>query len=146
MHQPVLKVFEINHLALYVADLERSRRFYIDVLGFGDRTARVNPSQAATTHQTMSFLVAGSHGLDLFEVADLRVNGGQAISHMALSVEDDDISSVSAALAAAGVEVSAPTPRNTVFISDPDGYRIEVIPRQAQVRQLDRVKRPTDAQ
>jgi catechol 2,3-dioxygenase-like lactoylglutathione lyase family enzyme len=55
---------------------------------------------------------------------------------MGLSVEQDDLSAVIALLDKAGVEVSEPTPRKTVFITDPDGNRIEILPGQARVRQL----------
>jgi catechol 2,3-dioxygenase-like lactoylglutathione lyase family enzyme len=134
-----MRVTEINHIALHVADLERARRFYVEVLGFEDRTRRVNPNQAASTHQTMSFLVAGSQGLDLFEVPGRDVRNRQDVAdmnHMALSVEEDDVSAVCAALQEAGVEASEKTPRNTIFISDPDGHRIEILPHQAAARQL----------
>jgi catechol 2,3-dioxygenase-like lactoylglutathione lyase family enzyme len=131
MTSPALKVTEINHVALLVADLERSRRFYMEILGFEDRTQQVNPGQAARPHRTMSFLVAGTQGLDLFENAGGGVQAGGELSHMALAVEEEDISAVCAALKQAGVPTSEPTPRNTVFISDPDGHRIEVLPREA---------------
>jgi catechol 2,3-dioxygenase-like lactoylglutathione lyase family enzyme len=131
MTSPALKVTEINHVALLVTDLERSRRFYMEILGFEDRTRQVNPSQAASPHQTMSFLVAGSQGLDLFENSGAGVQAGREMNHMALTVEEQDVSAVRAALEQAGVQASEPTPRNTVFISDPDGHGIEILPRQA---------------
>jgi catechol 2,3-dioxygenase-like lactoylglutathione lyase family enzyme len=133
---PSLKVTEINHVALHVTDLERSKRFYVDVLGFQDRTSRVNPDQAMSPHPTMSFLFTGSQGLDLFQSSSGDVHGGQEMSHMALSVEADDIDDVLVLLATAGVGVSNKTLRNTVFISDPDGHRIEILPRTANVRVL----------
>jgi glyoxylase I family protein len=134
---PSLKVTEINHVALHVTDLERSKRFYVDVLGFQDRTSRVNPGQARSSHPTMSFLFAGSQGVDLFQASSRDVHGGEEMSHMALSVEADDIDDVLVLLAKAGVGVSDKTPRNTVFISDPDGHRIEILPRIANVRVLE---------
>jgi catechol 2,3-dioxygenase-like lactoylglutathione lyase family enzyme len=137
MAESVLRVTEINHVVLHVANLERSRRFYTEVLGFEDRTLRVNPRQARSAHQTMSFLHCGSQGLDLFEVPEPEVHGGQEMNHMALSVEAAEIGEVSAVLKKAGIEVSGKTPRNTVFISDPDGHRIEILPRTANVRVLD---------
>ena len=145
---PSLKVTEINHVALHVGDLERSKEFYVGVLGFEDRTAKVNPGQATHSNPTMSFLVAGSQGLDLFQVSGREVRGGQEMSHLALSVEADHIDEVVALLQTAGVETSDKTPRNTVFITDPDGHRIEILPRSANVRMLrepasERAKRVT---
>jgi len=136
MAAPALKVTEINHVALLVTDLDRARRFYTEILGFEDRTQQVNPSQAASPHQTMSFLVAGSQGLDLFANSGESLHPGREMNHMALTVAEEDVSAVRAALQKAGVQTSEPTPRNTVFISDPDGHRIEILPRQAGVFNL----------
>jgi catechol 2,3-dioxygenase-like lactoylglutathione lyase family enzyme len=130
-----LKVTEINHVALHVTDLERSKAFYVDVLGFDDRTSTVNPAQAMSSKPTMSFLLAGSQGLDLIATGD--AHGGQEMSHMALSVEADDIKEVLAVLQTVSVAVSDKTPRNSVFISDPDGHRIEILPRSANARTLE---------
>jgi catechol 2,3-dioxygenase-like lactoylglutathione lyase family enzyme len=145
MPAPSLKVTEINHVALHVTDLERSNTFYVDVLGCEDRTSRVNPGQAMNANPTMRFLLAGSQGLDLFQVSTGDVHGGEEMSHMALSVEADDIDDVIALLQAAGVGVSDKTPRNTVFIFDPDGHRIEILPRSANVRVLTE-RAPKDAE
>jgi catechol 2,3-dioxygenase-like lactoylglutathione lyase family enzyme len=78
-----LKVTGINHVVLHVADVERSKRFYIEVLGFEDRNVPVGPRMKA------SFLACGAQGLDLFEVASGDVHGGEEMNHMALSVAAD---------------------------------------------------------
>lgn len=119
-----LKVTGINHVVLHVADVERSKRFYIEVLGFEDRNIPVGPSMKA------SFLACGVQGLDLFEVVSGDVHGGEEMNHMALSVAAD-LDEIVAELSKIGVETSGRTRRNTVFISDPDGHRIEMLPRSA---------------
>jgi catechol 2,3-dioxygenase-like lactoylglutathione lyase family enzyme len=86
----------------------------------------------------MSFLQGGSQGLDLFEVPEGDVHGGEEMNHMGLSVEAGDIGEVLAILKKAGIEISGQTPRNTVFISDPDGHRIEILPSSANARLVDR--------
>jgi catechol 2,3-dioxygenase-like lactoylglutathione lyase family enzyme len=132
MDVPALKVTGINHVVLHVTDLQRSRKFYMEVLGFEDQNFPVASDRA------MSFLRGGSQGLDLFEVSGGDAHGGQEMNHMALAVEADDVDEVSAALEKLGLDTSARTPRNTLFISDPDGHRIEILPRSAWVRALDR--------
>jgi catechol 2,3-dioxygenase-like lactoylglutathione lyase family enzyme len=126
-----LKVTGINHVVLHVSDVERSVKFYMEVLGFESRNISVG------SERKMSFLRCGTQGLDLFEVA-ADVHGGQEMNHMALNVEADDIDEVEEELAKAGVEASKRTPRNSVFIHDPDGHRIEILPRSAQERARER--------
>lgn len=132
MTAPALKVTGINHVVLHVTDMERSRRFYVDVLGFEDR------SSSAGSNRAMSFLRCGAQGLDLFAVTGGDVHGGEEMNHMALSVEAGDIEEASVALEKAGISASERTPRNTVFISDPDGHRIEILPVSAYVRTPER--------
>ncbi len=129
MAESILQVTEINHVVLHVSNLERSRQFYIEVLGFADNS----PSMGGPP--TMSFLGAGSQGLDLFEVRGQDVHGGQEMNHMALAVAGDDLDAVCSALERAGVDASEKTPRNTVMVSDPDGHRIEILPRSASLFQ-----------
>jgi len=132
MGVPTLQVNGINHVVLHVTDLERSRKFYTEVLGFEDRNFSTGRNRGA------SFLRGGSQGLDLFEVSGGDVYGGKEMNHMALSVEADDVEAVSAALEAVGIDTSEKTPRNSLFISDPDGHRIEILPRSAYALALDR--------
>jgi catechol 2,3-dioxygenase-like lactoylglutathione lyase family enzyme len=131
MSSTKLRVTGINHVVLHVTDLERSKRFYIEVLGFEDRNLSVGPGMKA------GFLRCGAQGLDLFEVSGGDVHGGQEMNHMALCVAADDLDEVEAELSKIGVETSGRTPRNTVFISDPDGHRIEMLPRSASERRLE---------
>jgi catechol 2,3-dioxygenase-like lactoylglutathione lyase family enzyme len=126
-----LKVTGINHVVLHVTDVERSKRFYMDVLGFEDRNLSVGPMKA-------SFLRCGVQGLDLFEVANGDVHGGEEMNHMALNVAVADLDEIVAELSQIGVETSDRTPRNTVFISDPDGHRIEMLPLSASERERER--------
>ncbi len=127
-----LKVTGINHIVLHVTDLERSRKFYIEVLGFEDRNISVGPSMKA------SFLRCGVQGLDLFEVSTADVHGGEEMNHMALCVAVDNVDEIMVVLSQCGIETSERTPRNTVFISDPDGHRIEMLPLSASEREMER--------
>ena len=54
---------------------------------------------------------------------------------MALNVEADGVDEVVAGLEEAGVAVFERTRRNSLFIHDPDGHQIEMLPRDALERQ-----------
>jgi catechol 2,3-dioxygenase-like lactoylglutathione lyase family enzyme len=126
-----LKVTGINHVVLHVANLDRSRTFYMEALGFDDRGISVPGMKA-------SFLRCGMQGLDLFEMADCDVHGGEEMNHMALNVDASDVDLLVAGLSEAGIAAYEMTPRNSVFISDPDGHRIEMLPISASERDHER--------
>ena len=125
-----LKVTGINHVVLHVTDLDRSRTFYMNTLGFEDRG--LDPGFRA------SFLRCGMQGLDLFELVDSDVHGGEEMNHMALNVDVADVEELVAGLSGAGIEDVHVTPRNSVFIADPDGHRIEMLPLNASERDHER--------
>lgn len=126
-----LQVTGINHVVLHVADLDRSRAFYMEALGFDDRGISVPGMRAC-------FLRCGMQGLDLFEMADCNVHGGEEMNHVALNVDAADVDLLVAGLSEAGIHVFEMTPRNSVFISDPDGHRIEMLPISADERDHER--------
>lgn len=128
MAAPKVQVIGINHVVLHVTDLERSKRFYVDVLGFEDRNISGGPPSMKA-----SFLRCGMQGLDLFEVSG-DAHGGQEMNHMALNVAAEDLDQLVTRLSEAGLDASERTPRNSVFISDPDGHRLEMLPRTASER------------
>jgi catechol 2,3-dioxygenase-like lactoylglutathione lyase family enzyme len=128
-----LKVTGINHVVLHVTDLDRSRRFYMETLGFDDR--------GTVAGMRAAFLRCGTQGLDLFEMADCDVHGGEEMNHMALNVDVADVDLLLADLSDAGIGAFERTPRNSVFISDPDGHRIEMLPISASERDHERKMR-----
>ena len=91
-----LQVTGINHVVLHVTDLDRSRTFYIEALGFGDR--------GSVPGMRASFLRCGAQGLDLFEMADCDVHGGEEMNHMALNVDVADVELLVTGLSEAGIE------------------------------------------
>jgi len=129
---PELQVTGINHVVLHVTDLELSKRFYLDVLGFEDRNISDGPPGTKA-----SFLLCGVQGLDLFEVSE-DAHGGQEMNHLALNVAADDVDQLVTLLCEAGIEAPVRTPRNSVFISDPDGHRLEILPGTASERARER--------
>jgi catechol 2,3-dioxygenase-like lactoylglutathione lyase family enzyme len=129
---PKLQVTGINHVVLHVTDLERSKRFYMELLGFEDRNISDGPPGMRA-----SFLLCGVQGLDLFEVSE-DVHGGREMNHMALNVAVDDVDQLVALLYKAGIEAPERTRRNSAFISDPDGHILEILPVTASERTRER--------
>jgi catechol 2,3-dioxygenase len=123
-----MKVHELGHLVLYVRDLERSRRFYGQVLGWdeiatlGDIAAMFSSGR---THHELLLLEVGENAAPI--PAGRRVG----MYHFGLKVgtSDDELREAATALAAAGVHVSGATDHgvtHSLYISDPDGNEIEL--------------------
>jgi catechol 2,3-dioxygenase-like lactoylglutathione lyase family enzyme len=137
VRKTALQVNGIDHVVLNVSDLERSKAFYMDILGFGFR------SEFARPDSKMCFLRCGAQGLDLAEAHEDEIHGGAELNHMALRVAEGNIEEIVAELAKVGLApVGVSHDPNTVFILDPDGHRIELLSVPAQVK-IDEAKRAT---
>ena len=118
----------LHHTALLCADVERTVRFYQDVLGFPLTEMVENRDYAGSTH----FFFDIGHGnllaffdlpgLDLGEYAE--VLGG--LHHLAISVDPGHWTQLRAALEAAGVEYAEES-GSSLYFRDPDGARLELI-------------------
>ncbi len=125
-----MKVKELGHVVLYVADLQRSVAFYRDVLGWealGDVRLGA-PAAAFSSGRT-------HHELLLIEVgADAQpIPGGRRLGmyHFGLKVgdSDDELRDALRAVQEAGVTVvgaSDHTVTHSLYIHDPDGNEIEL--------------------
>ncbi|HEX2023995.1 MAG TPA: VOC family protein [Acidimicrobiales bacterium] len=126
-----MQVKELGHLVLYVRDLERSRRFYRDVLGWDEITEDVPlnlPAAAFTSGRT-------HHELLLIEVGPgaQPLPSGRRVGmyHFGLKIgeSDDDLREAVARLQEAGVPISGAsdhTVTHSLYITDPDGNEIEL--------------------
>jgi catechol 2,3-dioxygenase len=126
-----MQVKELGHLVLYVRDLERSRRFYRDVLGWNEITDDVPlnlPAAAFTSGRT-------HHELLLIEVGPgaQPLPSGRRVGmyHFGLKIgeSDDDLREAVARLGEAGVPISGAsdhTVTHSLYITDPDGNEIEL--------------------
>ena len=125
-----MKVQELGHAVLYVRDLERSRRFYRDVLGFPEIEGRAPfPGAVAfTTGRT-------HHELLLIEVGETAtpVPPGRRVGlyHLGLKIgtTDDELRAALDELRAAGVTVvgaSDHTVTHSLYVLDPDGNELEL--------------------
>ena len=128
----------ILHTMLRVGDLQRSIAFYRDVLGMTLLRTTERPEQA----YDLAFMGYGSnpehaeieltynHGVERYEL-------GTAFGHIAIGVADvaatcAAVREKAAALGAAITREPGPVKGGTTviaFITDPDGYKIELIQR-----------------
>jgi catechol 2,3-dioxygenase len=123
-----MEVKELGHIVLYVRDVERSRRFYGEVLGWRE-VARMG-SQGAVfssgrTHHELLLLKVGTGATPI--PSGPRVG----MYHFGLKVgeSDDELRAALEDLTKAGVKVSGAADHNvthSLYIEDPDGNEIEL--------------------
>ena len=127
-----MQVKELGHLVLYVRNLERSRRFYGEVLGWKEIKAPGAelgfPAAAFTSGRT-------HHELLLIEVGDSAapIPSGRRVGlyHFGLKVGESDAELREARdqLVAAGAKIVGSTDHgvtHSLYIEDPDGVELEL--------------------
>jgi len=139
-----------SHIGICVTELDRSTRFYVDVLGFSQLYAMdmTGDEVAATMEQRGAFrsamLLRGDVRLELLQWIDVAVTGSGERKPMTelgfthLSFRVDAIDDLSDAVRAAGGTVldhtltvlgepDDPAATRLLYLLDPDGTRIEVM-------------------
>jgi lactoylglutathione lyase len=133
-----------NHLGQCVADLARSRRFYEDVLGF-EFWREIEPPDSpsdqllaltAPIGMTACYLRRDGLVLELLHFTGLGAQPGPArlrtmnelgLTHLSVSV--DDLDATCRAVRAHGGDVLDETNIGAaIFVRDPDGQLIELLP------------------
>ncbi|HEX9713565.1 MAG TPA: VOC family protein [Actinomycetota bacterium] len=123
-----MEVKELGHLVLYVRNLERSRRFYGDVLGWKQVASMGSQAAAFSSGRT-------HHELLLIEVGEdaTPIPAGRRVGmyHFGLKVgtTDDELRDALRELSEQGVTIhgaSDHTVTHSLYIEDPDGNEIEL--------------------
>jgi len=125
-----IEVLELDHVVLRVRDQVASQRFYTTILGLtldhvNDRARLIQ-------------LRAGRHLIDLLPLAPGETAAPSTrMDHVCLSVRCVDLAGAAAWLRQRGVTVEGDVAQRrgafgdggSIYIQDPDGYRIELKPR-----------------
>ena len=124
----MFKPLGIDHVVLRVRDQAASQRFYVDVLGC--TVARIN-ERISLIH-----LRFGDQLIDLVP-GSVPPHEGAGMDHLCLSIECDDVGKLADELVRRGVTLDGKVSDRfgaygtgpSVYIRDPDGYRVELKPR-----------------
>jgi glyoxylase I family protein len=117
----------LDHIVLRVRDQAASQRFYIDELG-----CTLDHVNEAISLVQLRF---GEHLIDLLPASADEPRGG--LDHFCLSIRCDDLGKAADALRQRGVTLDSDVVDRrgaygrgpSLYIRDPDGYRIELKPR-----------------
>ena len=101
---------EVNHVALNVTDVARSKDFYTKLLGMP--VVRESPSTC--------FLGLGRNFLALFR------NSQAGMDHYCISMEDYRVGPVTEELRRQGLNPRRPTGTARVYFDDPDGIEVQL--------------------
>jgi catechol-2,3-dioxygenase len=129
-----MEIKELGHIVLYVRDLERSSRFYRDVLGWRQIDLHENPlrfpaavfsAPSGRTHHELLLIEVGK------EAAPAPQGRRVGLYHFGLKVgdSDDELREALARVREAGVPIvgmSDHTITHSLYITDPDGNEIEL--------------------
>ncbi|MDP8957077.1 MAG: VOC family protein [Actinomycetota bacterium] len=123
-----MQVKELGHIVLYVRDVERSRRFYRDVLGWNEIVGIPGQMAMFTSGRTHHELLLIEVGPDAQPIPQGRRVG---MYHFGLKIgeSDDDLRSALRDLVDAGVNVLGTADHHvshSIYITDPDGNEIEL--------------------
>jgi glyoxylase I family protein len=119
----------LDHVVLRVRDQAASQRFYVEVLGCA--VDHVN------TRISLVQLRFGDALIDLLPAEGPPPPEGRGMDHVCLSIRCGDLHAVAAELRARGVTLDSDVvPRRgawgdgpSLYLRDPDGYRLELKPR-----------------
>jgi len=122
-----MEVKELGHIVLYVKDLEVSRRFYRDLLGWREILAGpgVAVYSSGRTHHELLLIQVGA------EATPIPPNPRVGMYHFGLKIgeSDDDLRAAITRLREANVPIVGMSDHgvsHSVYLLDPDGNEIEI--------------------
>lgn len=122
-----MKVTQLNHVGLHVADVERSVAFYRDVVGLTQIPRASFPFPGAWFRIGAATDPAHEQTLHILGLRTEAVRSDRRGTHFAMQVES--ALEAKAALESRGAAVEGPDTRSDgalqIFIRDPDGHAIE---------------------
>jgi glyoxylase I family protein len=125
---PLLRA--VHHVAIICSDYERSKRFYVDVLGLEVVAEHYREERQS---YKLDLSVGGRYQIELFSFpgSPPRVSRPEAVGLRHLAFEVEDVRRAAAALAGHGivvepVRVDPYTGKQFTFFSDPDGLPLEL--------------------
>jgi catechol 2,3-dioxygenase-like lactoylglutathione lyase family enzyme len=112
----------VDHVVLHVNDVQRSKKFYTEILGM--TAYREDDGQV--------FLHAGQQGVALFKKAgETPLTAGNDLNHLALNVAEGTYETLKAELEGHGVAVTGrPGEDRCIYFRDPDGHRLQLMMRR----------------
>src|SRR5262245_13554486 len=118
------RITGLSHVALFVRDVEQSRKFYKAYLGFAEPYSLEDPDGKLR----LTFIKINDR--QCIELFPEREAESDRLYHIAL--ETDDAEAMRAYLADKGVTVPPSTPKGRIgnlnyFIKDPDGRTVEIV-------------------
>jgi catechol 2,3-dioxygenase-like lactoylglutathione lyase family enzyme len=108
--EPAFRGVGLNHIAIRVTSIPRSRDFYRKLLGL----------PVMHEAETDCFLGLGRNFLTLFQ------NAGPGLDHFCIAIENFDADSVLASLSRAGLKPHRPAGSDRVYFPDPDGIEVQL--------------------
>ena len=133
----------VNHVGHVVTDLDRAKRFYVDLLGFR-LWYEIHPPDGATARLssltpplglTASYLTLDGFVLELLHYsapeaaapARVRTMNEPGLTHLSIAV-DDVHETAKKAVEFGGSVIETSDIGNALFIRDPDGQLVELLP------------------
>jgi len=118
------RVLGVAHIALFVSDIEKSRSFYKDFLGFSE------PFKLDKPDGSLSLTFIKVNDRQYIELFPGLQPGADRLNH--ISIQTDDAEAMRAYLGSRGVKVPATVPKgrikNSNFnVKDPDGHTVEIV-------------------